>query len=107
MPLLLANYLRGVFSILGAGHLALCGILAPVLYVFTVILGGAISPEYSHVSQAVSDLIATDAPNKPLLDALFAIYNLLAIAFAFSLLQYVRSDNQSRRRLIGTIGALL
>ena len=86
--------------------LMLCGILAPVLYVLTVILGGVIRPGYSHVSQAVSDLIATEAPNKSLLDPLFALYNLLAIAFALGLLQHVRNDHQNRRILIGTIGAL-
>jgi hypothetical protein len=86
--------------------LMLCGILAPVLYVLTVMLGGVIRPGYSHVSQAVSDLIATEAPNKSLLDPLFALYNLLAIAFALGLLQHVRNDHQNRRILIGTIGAL-
>jgi len=48
--------------------LMLCGILAPVVYVITVILGGFLWPGYSHVSQPVSDLIATGAPNKSLLD---------------------------------------
>jgi len=86
--------------------LMLCGILAPVLYVLTVILGGVIRPGYSHIAQAVSDLIATEAPNKSLLDPLFALYNLLAIAFALGLLQHVRNDHQNRRILIGTIGAL-
>jgi hypothetical membrane protein len=86
--------------------LLLCGILAPVLYVFTVLLGGAIRPGYSHVSQAVSDLIATDALNKPLLDLLFTLYNLLTIAFAMGLLQYVRSDHQNSRKVFGTLGAL-
>ena len=84
-----------------------CGILAPVVYVLTIILGGLIRPGYSHVSQAVSDLIATEAPNKSLLDPLFALYNILVIAFALGLLQHVRNDHQNRRILIGTIGALV
>src|SRR5215211_3649359 len=67
--------------------LMLGGILAPIVYVLTVLLGGVIRPGYSHVSQAVSDLIATNAPNKSLLDPLFALYNLLVIAFALSLFQ--------------------
>ncbi len=87
--------------------LMLCGILAPVVYVLTVILGGIIRPGYSHISQAVSDLIATAAPNKSLLDPLFALYNILVIAFALGLLQHVRNDHQNRRILIGTIGALI
>jgi hypothetical membrane protein len=87
--------------------LLLSGILAPIVYVLTVILGGVIQPGYSHVAQAVSDLIATDAPNKPLLDPLFALYNLLAIAFALGFFQYVRSDHQNRGKVVGTLGALV
>jgi hypothetical membrane protein len=87
--------------------LALCGILAPLVYIGTVILGGFLRPEYSHISQAVSDLIATRAPNKSLLDPLFAIYNLLSIAFAVGLLQFVRSDYQHPRKLVGEIGAVV
>jgi hypothetical membrane protein len=87
--------------------LMISGILAPIVYVLTVILGGAIRPGYSHVSQAVSDLIATEAPNKSLLDPLFALYNLLAIAFALGLFQKVRSDDQNRGKVVGTFGALV
>ncbi len=86
--------------------LMLCGILAPVVYVITVILGGFLRPGYSHVSQAVSDLIATGAPNKSLLDPLFALYNLLTIAFGLGLFQHVRSDHQNRGKVVGTLGAL-
>ena len=86
--------------------LMLCGILAPVVYILTVILGGVIRPGYSHISQAVSDLIATEAPNKSLLDPLFAFYNLLTIAFGAGLFLYVRSDHQNRRKVVGTLGAL-
>ncbi len=56
--------------------LSIGGALAPILYVMTVALGGAIRPGYSHIAQAVSELIETGAPNKALLDALFIIYNL-------------------------------
>jgi len=57
--------------------LSICGALAPILYIMTMVLGGAIRPGYSHIAQAVSELIETGAPNKALLDALFIIYNLL------------------------------
>ena len=87
--------------------LMLCGILAPVVYILTVILGGVIRPGYSHISQAVSDLIATEAPNKSLLDSLFALYHLLIIAFGAGLFLYVRSDHQKRRKVVGTLGALI
>ncbi len=47
--------------------LAVCGILAPLLYTFTVILGGVITPNYSHVANAISELIESGAPYKTLL----------------------------------------
>ena len=84
----------------------LCGILTPLVYVFTVILGGILWPEYNHVLQPVSDLIATGAPNKPLLDSLFALYNLLTFAFGLGLLLYVRCHPQNLRKTAGTLGAL-
>lgn len=87
--------------------LMICGILAPVVYILTVILGGAIRPGYSHISQAVSDLIATEAPNKSILDSLFALYNLMTIAFGAGLFLYVRSDHQNRRKVIGALGAII
>ncbi len=85
----------------------LAGILAAVVYVGTVILGGFLRPDYSHITQPVSDLIATGAPNKPLLDPLFAIYNLLVAVFALGLWQCVRVENQNRGRSIGMIGAVI
>ena len=85
----------------------LAGVIAPIVYVGTVILGGVLRPDYSHVAQPVSDLIATGAPNKGLLDPLFAVYNLLVAVFAVGLWQRVRADNQSRGKNIGTIGAAI
>jgi hypothetical protein len=70
--------------------------LAPVVYVVTLILGGLLRPGYSHISQAVSDLIASGAPNKSLLDPLFAIYNLLTVAFGSELFKRVHAANQNR-----------
>lgn len=86
-------------------RLMLCGILAPIVYVVTVLLGGILSPGYNHIAQPVSDLIAAGSPNKSILDLLFALYNLLVIAFSIGLVQYVRSDQQNRRRVMGTVGA--
>jgi hypothetical membrane protein len=87
--------------------LMLCGILAPIVYALTVVLGGILRPGYSHVAQAVSDLIATGAPNKALLDPLFAVYNLLVIAFAIGLFQHVHADHQKYKKISGTVGALV
>jgi hypothetical protein len=44
--------------------LFLCGMLAPCWFVFMTILGGAIRPGYSHLSDTVSELFAPGSPNK-------------------------------------------
>jgi len=78
--------------------LSVCGALAPILYVMTVALAGAIRPGYSHIAQAVSELIETGAPNKALLDALFIIYNLLVGLFGFRILFWTSHESHTMNR---------
>jgi hypothetical membrane protein len=85
--------------------LFLCGVIAPVLFVFMAILGGAIRPGYSHISDTVSELFSPGAPNKHLLDPLHTIFALLLVAFGFGVLQFVRRSGQSTRG--GVAGAAL
>ena len=59
--------------------LMLSGILAPIAYVGAVVVGGLLRPGYSHIAQYVSELIEAGAPNKALLDPLFALYNVLRL----------------------------
>jgi len=87
--------------------LMLCGVLAPTVYVVTVFLGGILRPGYSHISQFISELIAAGAPNKSLLDPLFALYNLLTIAFGLGLVMTVRATSEVRGKVSGTLGALV
>lgn len=61
------------------------GLAAPILYAGAVILGGVLTPGYSHLHQPISALIQTGAAAKPLIDPLFALYNLLLAAFALGL----------------------
>ena len=63
----------------------LAGILAPLLYAATVVLGGLLTPGYSHVADPISALIQSGAPAKPILDLLFTAYNLLLIGFGLGL----------------------
>lgn len=58
------------------------GIAAAVIYVFAVILGGIMWPTYSHVTQAISELIMTSSPNQIVLQPLFWAYNLLVVSFS-------------------------
>jgi hypothetical membrane protein len=87
--------------------LMLCGMLAPVVYVFAVVIGGLLSPDYSHKSQAISELIEAGAPNKWLLNPLFGLYNLLTGAFAVGLFLVVRASPRSERRPSGLLGSVV
>ena len=65
--------------------LALCGILASVLYVVALVVGNILDPSYSQVGKTISELIERGAPNRDLLNAIFIIYNVLVIPFAICL----------------------
>src|SRR5688572_30793919 len=84
--------------------LMLCGVAAPAIYTGTVVLGGLLRPDYSHISMAISELVADQAPNRPLLSSLFLLYNLLASAFGIGL--FLKASNTSQGRLSGRSGSL-
>jgi hypothetical protein len=85
----------------------LCGMLAPVVYVIAVIMGGILRPGYNHRSQFVSELIEAGAPNKSLLNPLFALYNLLTIAFGIGLFTRFRAISKNKGKVSGSLGALM
>lgn len=74
--------------------IAAAGVAAPLVYLATVLVGGAITPGYSHVAQAISELVETGAPYKPQLDISFAVYNVLLLVFAVGLYLHVRSTKE-------------
>ena len=83
-----------------------CGIAAPVLYVVTAIVGAALRPDdYSHMVNAISELLSNGAPNKAILDVVFNIYNALLLAFAigayFALKNFPRITRVALGILIG------
>lgn len=84
--------------------LMLCGVSAAVIYMGTVILGGWIRPGYSHISMAISELVADGAPNRALLSTSFLVYNALLSVFGVGL--FLRINSQSRGRVYGMIGSL-
>lgn len=83
--------------------LLVCGILAPLLYLAADVLGGISYPGYNFSSQAISELTATGASSKPLVDGLFFVYFVLAIAFGAG----VWRDADGRSRALRIVGALL
>ena len=64
---------------------ALGGMLGPVLYTMIWVLGGILQPEYSHVRDDVSSLMAVGAPNKRLFDLMQTVDVVLMIIFFSSL----------------------
>lgn len=61
--------------------LLLCGLAASLVYVGGDILAALRWAEYSYRDQAISELMAIDAPTRPLLVALFSLFDLLMLAF--------------------------
>ena len=47
---------------------ALGGMMGPVLYTLIWVLGGVLQPDYSHIRDDVSSLMAVGSPNKRLFD---------------------------------------
>jgi hypothetical membrane protein len=85
--------------------LSMCGVIAPVLFLCMTILGGAMRPGYSHISDTVSELFTPGAPNKLLLDTVHTVFALLLVLFGIGLLQFVRRSERPTR--IGKLGASL
>lgn len=83
--------------------LLLCGMLFPVVYIVMTILGGALRPGYSHLSDTVSELLSPGAPNKSLLAVFQIAHALLGSLFGIGLWQFVRGSEHNA--LVGRIGA--
>lgn len=61
--------------------LAICGMASPILYTLMWIVGGIIRPEYSHIRDDISSLMAVGAPRKRLFDAFIITSSLLLFVF--------------------------
>jgi hypothetical membrane protein len=77
--------------------LYLCGMVAPLWFVFMAILGGAIRPGYSHITDTVSELFAPGSTNKSFLDILHTIFAALLILFGIGLLVFFQRTEQLKR----------
>ena len=77
--------------------LASCGVVAPLLFVFLTILGGALRPGYSHLTNTISELFSPGAPNRLFLSALHTLYAVLLVLFGVGVFMFVRSKRQSQR----------
>ncbi len=79
--------------------LVLCGIFSTFLYAGTDILASTLWNGYSYNSQSVSELIAINAPTRPLVVPLFLIYSLLVFAFGSGV--WIFSGRRITLRLAG------
>jgi len=77
--------------------------LVPFTYIFMYIIGGALRPGYSHISESVSELLSPGAPNKKLLDVLNVTFALLYLLFGIGVLNFVMASEHDV--LVGRIGA--
>lgn len=68
-----------------AWALLAAGLLAPLLYLGTVVAGAAIRPGYSHVANAISELVEARAPHRIPLNIAFLVYNAFSIAFGIGI----------------------
>ncbi|MCR3922701.1 MAG: DUF998 domain-containing protein [Firmicutes bacterium] len=85
-------------------HYHLFGIVAPSLYIATVILGGFLQRDYSHTDQAISELTTSGAPYALQLNVLFTISGIMATIFAWSAYFYVSKFNSRLLKLaMGTL----
>jgi hypothetical protein len=66
------------------------GVAAPIVYVLAVVVGGLLTPGYSQIEGPISALAMNGAPAAYTVVALFALYNALLIAFAFTLRDALR-----------------
>jgi len=83
-----------------------CGVVAPVLYVITAIVGAALRNDYSHIVNAISELISNGAPNKAILDVVFNIYNALLLAFAIGGYIVLKNSHRLCRIVMGIFIAM-
>lgn len=77
------------------------GVIAPLLYIFTVVLGGALWPGYSHARQPISELTMASAPNLALMDALFLAYNALLLVFAAGVFRLAAREKNTPLKVSG------
>jgi len=81
--------------------LILAGVSGPIIYTLNVVLGGIVTPNYSHIRNAVSELTQRGAPNIVVLSVPFVLSALLLLLFGIAIM--MRYQAQSRRVYAGGV----
>ncbi len=76
--------------------LAICGIIAPILYTIMMIVLGFLWPSYNPATQLISELGGVGAPNAIIYAAGFALTGILITAFAFGLHRGINKKSRSK-----------
>ncbi len=87
---------------------ALCGISAPIIFVIVMIVAGFFYEDYSHVTQAISELGGVEAQYPIVQNANFIVFGILVVAFAFGLHRGIGDGRGSRLGpiLVGIFGII-
>lgn len=87
--------------------ISLVGIISPLFYIIPTIVGALLRPGYSHLSNSVSDLLVSGAPNKIYLVIPFTVYPILLSIFGFGLFTVLKSTPSPLNSPTGLIGFIL
>ena len=61
--------------------LAICGMLSPIIYTVMWIVGGFLVPDYNHIRDDISSLMAVGAPRKRVFDSFLIASSVLLFVF--------------------------
>lgn len=73
------------------------GMLAVILYLVHIVVGGLLWNGYSHLQQPISDLTSTGAPNREMLQLIAYLYGVFALLFAIS---FTIFESKKRQKLV-------
>jgi hypothetical membrane protein len=85
------------------GVLSLCGIAGAAFYALHVVLGGLLWQGYSHLTQTISELTGSGAPNAELLRVFTTIYGVLMIVFSVTMLMNFAALKVNRLAVTGAV----
>ncbi|MBZ9608178.1 DUF998 domain-containing protein [Clostridium estertheticum] len=80
----------------------ICGVGSAFAYVLHFIIGGILNPNYSQISNSISNLTAVGAPNQDILSSILGWYGPLYILFCI-LLVALFWEKTNKQMTIGTI----
>lgn len=89
---------------MGRKILLACGALSSLDYLVATLLGALQWPAYSSVSQSVSELMAIEAPSRPIVTGILTLYAPFILAFAGGL--WLTAGSQRSLRILAGIVAV-